>query len=138
MYWRMYSGHNCTNYAAYRMVQERPAQLRPWTGSGNATNWGTSMSRDHQRHPAVGSVAWWKAGVYPAGSAGHVAYVEKVVSANEIIVSHGQLGRRLLLGQDHPRQQRLAERVRPLQRRASWPTRRCPTITGIAEGRRQR
>jgi hypothetical protein len=37
--------------------------------------------------PRVGSIAWWKAGVKPAGSAGHVAYVEQVVSANEIILS---------------------------------------------------
>jgi surface antigen len=87
MYWRMYSGHNCTNYAAYRMVQSGLPNSRPWSGGGNATYWGTSMSRITNGTPAVGSVAWWKAGVYPAGSAGHVAYVEKVVSADEIIVS---------------------------------------------------
>ena len=60
---------------------------RPWSGGGNATYWGTSMSRITNGTPAVGSVAWWRAGVYPAGSAGHVAYVEKVVSADEIVVS---------------------------------------------------
>ncbi len=87
MYWRMYSGHNCTNYAAYRMVRSGLANSRPWTGGGNATRWGTSMSTITNGTPTVGSVAWWKAGVYPAGSAGHVAYVEKVISANEIIVS---------------------------------------------------
>ncbi len=87
MYWRMYSGHNCTNYAAYRMVKSGLANSRPWTGGGNATRWGTSMASKTNGTPTVGSVAWWKAGVYPAGSAGHVAYVEKVVSADEIIVS---------------------------------------------------
>jgi surface antigen len=87
MYWRMYSGHNCTNYAAYRMVRSGLANSRPWSGGGNATNWGASMSRITSGTPSVGSVAWWRAGVYPAGSAGHVAYVEKVVSADEIIVS---------------------------------------------------
>ncbi len=87
MYWRMYSGHNCTNYAAYRMVKSGLPNTRPWTGSGNATHWGTSMSSKTNGTPTVGAVAWWKAGVYPAGSAGHVAYVEKVVSADEIIVS---------------------------------------------------
>ena len=88
MYWRMYSGHNCTNYAAYRMVKAGLPNTRPWTGGGNATYWGTSMKPRSPTPPRrVGPVAWWKAGVYPAGSAGHVAYVEKVVSADEIIVS---------------------------------------------------
>lgn len=92
MYWRMYAGHNCTNYAAYRMVQAGLPNTRPWTGSGNATNWGTVMSRITDGTPAVGAVAWWKAGVRPAGSVGHVAYVEKVVSADEIIVSQDSWG----------------------------------------------
>jgi surface antigen len=87
MYWRMFSGHNCTNYAAYRMVRAGLANTRPWTGSGNATNWGAKMSRITNGTPAVGAVAWWKAGVSPAGSAGHVAYVERVVSADEVILS---------------------------------------------------
>jgi len=87
MWWRMYGGHNCTNYAAYRMVRAGLANSRPWTGSGNATYWGTRMSRITNGTPSVGSIAWWRAGVKPAGSAGHVAYVERVVSANEIIVS---------------------------------------------------
>jgi surface antigen len=87
MYWRMYSGHNCTNYAAYRMIRRGMPNSRPWTGGGNATYWGTKMSQATTSTPAVGSIAWWKAGVKPAGSAGHVAYVERVVSANEIIVS---------------------------------------------------
>ena len=43
MYWRMYSGHNCTNYAAYRMVKAGLPNTRPWSGGGNATYWGTSM-----------------------------------------------------------------------------------------------
>lgn len=92
MYWRMYAGHNCTNYAAYRMVRSGLPNVRPWTGSGNATYWGSSMASITDRTPAVGAVAWWKAGVYPAGSAGHVAYVERVVSADEIIVSQDSWG----------------------------------------------
>lgn len=87
MYWQMYGGHNCTNYAAYRMVQAGMPNARPWSGSGNATNWGYAMSSITDGTPAVGAVAWWKAGVKPAGSAGHLAYVEKVISADEIIVS---------------------------------------------------
>src|ERR671912_95046 len=66
MYWRMYSGHNCTNYVAYRLIENGMPNVRPWDGSGNATNWGVAMSRITDSTPTVGSVAWWKAGVYPA------------------------------------------------------------------------
>jgi surface antigen len=87
MYWRMYSGHNCTNYAAYRMVRSGLPNERPWSGGGNATYWGTSMPRVTDGTPRVGAVAWWKANTGPAGSAGHVAYVERVVSADQIVIS---------------------------------------------------
>ena len=87
MYWNMYGGHNCTNYVAYRMIKAGMPNARPWSGSGNATNWGTAMSRITDGTPAVGAVAWWRAGVKPAGSAGHVAYVEQVISPDEIVVS---------------------------------------------------
>jgi surface antigen len=92
MYWRMYAGHNCTNYAAYRMIRSGMPNVRPWTGSGNATNWGVAMRSITDGTPAVGAVAWWRAYVSPAGSAGHVAYVEKVVSPTEIIVSQDAWG----------------------------------------------
>ncbi|HEY0949371.1 CHAP domain-containing protein [Nocardioides sp.] len=87
MYWRMYAGHNCTNYAAYRMVKSGLPNERPWSGGGNATYWGSSMPRITDGTPRVGAVAWWRANTGPAGSAGHVAYVERVVSADEIVVS---------------------------------------------------
>lgn len=92
MYWRMYSGHNCTNYAAYRMVKSGLPNTRPWSGGGNATYWGTSVPGKTNGTPTVGAVAWWKANVGPAGSAGHVAYVEQVVSADEIIISQDSWG----------------------------------------------
>ena len=92
MYWRMYSGHNCTNYAAYRMVKSGLPNTRPWSGGGNAMYWGTSMPRITDDTPRVGAVAWWKANAGPAGSVGHVAYVEKVVSADEVIVSQDSWG----------------------------------------------
>jgi hypothetical protein len=44
------------------------------------------------RVPAVGAVAWWRANARPAGSVGHVAYVERVVSADEIVVSQDSWG----------------------------------------------
>ena len=49
MYWRMYAGHNCTNYAAYRMVKSGLPNTRPWSGGGNATYWGTSMPTHHRQ-----------------------------------------------------------------------------------------
>jgi surface antigen len=92
MWWRMYAGHNCTNYAAYRMVKSGLPNVRPWSGSGNASNWGHAMSSLRTSVPSVGAIAWWDAYVRPAGSAGHVAYVEQVVSADEIVVSQDSWG----------------------------------------------
>ena len=92
MYWRMYAGHNCTNYAAYRMVRSGLPNERPWSGGGNATYWGTSMPRITDDVPRVGAVTWWKANTGPAGSAGHVGYVEQVISEDEIIVSQDSWG----------------------------------------------
>ena len=91
-YWRMYSGHNCTNYAAYRMVKSGMPNVRPWSSDGNASNWGIANASITNDVPAVGAVAWWNANVPPAGSAGHVAYVEQVVSPDEIIVSQDSWG----------------------------------------------
>lgn len=87
MYWRMYSGHNCTNYAAYRMIRAGMSEERPWDGSGMAYNWGHAMSRITDRRPAVGAIAWWDRYEGGIGSSGHVAYVEKVVSNDEIVIS---------------------------------------------------
>lgn len=92
MYWRMYAGHNCTNYAAYRMVKSGLPNERPWSGGGNATYWGTSMPRITDDVPRVGAVVWWRANTGPAGSSGHVAYVEQVVSEDEIIISQSSWG----------------------------------------------
>lgn len=91
MYWRMYAGHNCTNYAAYRMVRAGMPNTRPWSGEGNATHWGVAMRHITDRTPMVGSIAWWKAG-NGVGSAGHVAYVERVVSATTIVISEDSWG----------------------------------------------
>jgi surface antigen len=92
MYWKMYAGHNCTNYVAYRLIQSGMPNVRPWQGDGNASNWGVAMAGITDQTPAVGSVAWYKPHVTPAGSAGHVAYVEQVVSDTEIIVSEDYWG----------------------------------------------
>lgn len=81
-YWNMYTGTNCTNYVAYRMVSTLGMpNKRPAAGVGNARDWGTAMASVTDMTPTIGSVAWW-------GKTGnHVAYVEKVVSADEFWVS---------------------------------------------------
>ena len=92
VYWRMYTGHNCTNYVAYRLIQSGMPDVRPWEGSGNASNWGVAMAGITDQTPTVGSVAWYKPNVTPAGANGHVAYVEQVISDTEIIVSEDYWG----------------------------------------------
>ncbi len=92
MYWRMYAGHNCTNYVAYRLIQSGMPDVRPWEGSGNASNWGAAMAGLTDQTPTVGSVAWYKPHVTPAGANGHVAMVEQVISDTEIIVSEDYWG----------------------------------------------
>jgi hypothetical protein len=74
------------------MVTSGLPNTRPWSGTGNAYNWGRANAARTDRTPAVGAVAWWKAGVKGAGSLGHVAYVEQVVSATEIVVSEDNWG----------------------------------------------
>jgi surface antigen len=76
-YWNMYTGHNCTNYVAYRLVQSGMANVRPPADPGrsnaslSAYLWGLVYASKTDAAPAVGSVAWWAAG--SAGSIGHVA-----------------------------------------------------------------
>jgi surface antigen len=89
-WWNMIPGHNCTNYVAYRMVKSGMSTERPWptgSGTGNAETWGVYKVGITNATPRVGAVAWWKANVPGAGEAGHVAYVERVVSPGQIVVS---------------------------------------------------
>lgn len=79
MWWRMYSGHNCTNYMAYRMIKAGMPVSRPWSGSGDARNWGVVFKSKVNQTPMVGSVAWW--------SSNHVAYVQRIIDANTIVIS---------------------------------------------------
>jgi surface antigen len=81
-YWNMYTGTNCTNYAAYRLITTNGLpNKRPVSGVGNARDWGTAMASVTDSTPAVGAIAWW-------GKTGnHVAYIERVVSSSEIWVS---------------------------------------------------
>lgn len=73
MHWRMYAGHNCTNYAAYRM--KRAGVPEPRILLGNARDWATNARKLGyvvDQRPAVGAIAQW------SRSANHVAYVEAV------------------------------------------------------------
>ncbi|WP_143016286.1 CHAP domain-containing protein [Nocardioides szechwanensis] len=87
MWWRMYTGHNCTNYVAYRMVKSGLPNDRPWSGGGNASEWGLKMAGITDDVPIVGAVAWWRANAPGTGSSGHVAYVEEVISSTVIVIS---------------------------------------------------
>ncbi|MFL6115767.1 MAG: CHAP domain-containing protein [Catenulispora sp.] len=84
MWWRMYAGHNCTNYVSYRMISRGMSATRPWSGSGDARNWGVVFSDKVDQTPNIGSIAWW--------SSNHVAYVQKIVDANTIIISEDHYG----------------------------------------------
>ncbi|WP_232676259.1 CHAP domain-containing protein [Nocardioides sp. R-C-SC26] len=85
-YWNMALGHNCTAYAAYRMIQAGRPNSRPWSGSGDANRWGHEMAGITDGTPMVGAVAWWDAFRGGWGENGHVAYVERV-TANTITIS---------------------------------------------------
>lgn len=92
MWWGMFAGHNCTNYVAYRLVKGGMSNTRPWSGSGMAWNWGLVKADLTDQRPAVGAVAWWRKGTSWGGSSGHVAYIERVISPTEIIVSEDSWG----------------------------------------------
>lgn len=84
MWWRMYAGHNCTNYVAYRMVSRGMSPTRPWSGSGDARNWGVVFSDKVNQTPMVGSIAWW--------SSNHVAYVERIIDKDTFVISEDHYG----------------------------------------------
>ncbi|MDO9455002.1 CHAP domain-containing protein [Nocardioides sp.] len=86
-WWHMALGHNCTAYAAYRMVRSGMANARPWTGEGDAHRWGHEMAGITDGTPRVGAVAWWDSFAGGHGRLGHVAYVEQVVSPDVIVIS---------------------------------------------------
>lgn len=83
-FWRMFAGHNCTNYVAYRMIRAGMPAERPWSGSGDARNWGVVFASKTDQKPMVGSVAWW--------SSNHVAYVQRIIDADTIVISEDHYG----------------------------------------------
>ena len=80
MHWRMYSGHNCTNYVAYRL--KRDGVPMPPYRLGNADTWAPNAKRNGVRvdsQPAVGAVGAWP-------GRRHIVYVEEV-GPNYLIIS---------------------------------------------------
>ncbi len=80
MHWRMYSGHNCTNYVAYRL--KRDGVPEPTYLLGNADTWAPRAKSHGVRvdsKPEVGAVGAWP-------GRRHVVYVEEIGS-NYLITS---------------------------------------------------
>lgn len=88
-YWNQYAGHNCTNYVAYRLIQNGMSTTKPWSKSGNAWTWGTYNKSITNSTPALGSIAWW--GKSATSPNGHVAYVE-YVDSTQIVISEDNYG----------------------------------------------
>ena len=91
-YWGMSSGHNCTNYVAWRLIEA--GVPKPPTHPGNAGNWAANAIADGYRvdgEPAVGAVAHWNPNV-GWGALGHVAYVERLNDDGTILVSEDYWG----------------------------------------------
>lgn len=74
-WWRAYSGHNCTNYAGYRMsIAGVPTPPGPM---GNGEKWAASARKLGYRvdtTPEVGSIGTWE----NVKGINHVVYVEQV------------------------------------------------------------
>lgn len=87
-FWRMYTGANCTNFVAYRLVQAGLPNERPTADAGrlarhlDAYRWGLVYASITDHRPAAGSVAWWT-----HGRRGHVAWVETVNRDGSLTVS---------------------------------------------------
>jgi hypothetical protein len=72
MHWRMYRGHNCTNYVAWRLT--RDGVQEPDYLLGNARSWADRAKRHGvpvNATPQVGAVGTWS-------GRNHVTYVEQV------------------------------------------------------------
>ncbi len=88
-FWSQYSGHNCTNYVAYRLIRNGMSSTRPAGAKGYARDWGVNMASQTNDTPAVGSIAWWDTSF---SASGHVAYVEQVISNDQVIISEDNWG----------------------------------------------
>jgi surface antigen len=110
-----YPGHNCVNYAAYRLSKNGAA--KPWSGRvGNAHEWDDFARRvgiPVDGNPVVGSIAGWEGRTpYAPGSLGHVAYVEVVAPTYIEITEDNYMSN----GRGYTRRMRIGRGT------ASWPS----------------
>src|SRR6202042_2606906 len=95
MFWRMYAGSNCTNYAAYA-ESTAFGVAEPSYLLGNAGQWAASAAAHGvpvNDVPSAGAVAEWDGGAPGMGAAGHVAVVEQVgPGASWYDISHQDIG----------------------------------------------
>ncbi len=94
-YWGQDTGHNCTNYVAYRISTNNPALVFGPTIGNSAKDWGdyfTTHGYPPDSNPTVGAIAWYKAFEGGVTKYGHVAYVEKVNADGSIVVSEDNSG----------------------------------------------
>lgn len=109
-YWTMAPGNNCTNYVAWRLIQNGMSPKITWLHNGG--DWAGEARSHHipvDHVASVGAVAQWAPGAPSAGSSGHVAYVE-VVDAKSITVSEDNYP-------NGPRRLRVIQKGSP-----EWPT----------------
>ncbi len=93
MWWRMYAGDNCTNYAAY-VESQIYGVPEPAIELGDGGQWAERAEEQGipvDGTPTVGSVAEWDEGAPGMGGYGHVAVVE-AVGPNDSYVDVSQSG----------------------------------------------
>ncbi len=98
-FWGMTSGHNCTNYVAYRLTHHGRLVARP-SGTHSASTWGqaaTDAAVPVSTSPQPGDVAWWgpplaeNYSTTKADGGNHVAFVEAVHTDGSITISEDNL-----------------------------------------------
>lgn len=78
-FWLMATGHNCTNYVAWRLIQEGVDPKIDYLHNGG--DWADDAKAHNipvNQTPVVGAVAQWTSGAGGLSWAGHVAYVQEV------------------------------------------------------------
>lgn len=106
-YWTMAAGHNCTNYVAWRMIQDGMTARVTWLHNGG--QWAADARKKGvpvDGNPHVGDAAQWYGGSPNVSSSGRVAYIEEVteksITVAEDNYSSGPLRiRTIFRGDDH-------------------------------------
>ena len=128
MHWRMYAGHNCTNYVAWRLSVDGVPQ--PKYLLGNARDWAPRAKRHGvpvNTTPAVGAVGSWP-------GRNHVVYIDEVRADSLLITEDSYSSKRYRKYISYPGErnyptQFIHFRGAPGQATISGPT---PLVTGKA------